>query len=117
MDLKSLQVWFIPGSHPFTAKRCSGKWPTIAPDRPRIQHRVGPAGPSRLQAVVTSSESILEGAAKPMRARLHRRDLLDAHILAREDVDRGLRALQKPMLHLHTSSTATFPGRRSTWTS
>ena len=35
-----------------------------------------------------------------------------------EDVDRGLTALQKPFVHLHTQFNRDLPvGRRSTWTS
>ncbi len=44
MDLKSLQVWFIPGSQPLYGEAVLRQVADNSPpDRPRIQHRVGPA--------------------------------------------------------------------------
>ena len=40
---------------------------------------------------------------------LHRADRLDAHLLARQDVDRGLAALNKPLAHLHTQFNRDIP--------
>jgi L-arabinose isomerase len=40
---------------------------------------------------------------------MHRRHHLDAHLLAGKGVDRGLDALRKPLLHLHTQANLALP--------
>ena len=56
----------------------------------------------------------LEANASPA---VRRRDHLDAHVLAREDVDRGLTRLRSRWRTCTRSSIASCRGRKSTWTS
>ena len=61
--------------------------------------------------VVTTPESILQVCHEANAApNCIGRDLLDAHVLARQDVDRrSLGASQKPMAHLHTQFNRDLP--------
>jgi len=92
-----------PGSSPASRRK-------LDEDRPRAQS--GHAVPFRSkQTVVTSPDMILN----VMRDANKRRamcwsDHVDAHIFSGEMWIRGLNALQKPLLHLHTQYNRTFPG-------
>ena len=67
--------------------------------------------PVVLQPVLTESVAIHRKVLEAQRGpEVHRRDHVDAHVLAREDVDRRARARsQKPMLHLHTQANVALP--------
>ena len=119
--LGHLEVWFVTGSQELygDGRRCGRSTSTRARS-PRAR-RARPTIPVRVvhKAVATSAESIRARAARgERRATVRRRDRLDAHVLAGEDVDRRAHARCRSRSSICTrSSIAICPGRRSTWTS
>ena len=108
--LGRLEVWLVTGSQDCTGRgRCvrsrqRGERSSRASTRSR---------PSPVRIVVwRSSSGRLDRsccARGERKRRVHRRDRLDAHLLARADVDRRADALQKPLLHLHTQFNRDLP--------
>ena len=112
--LGQLEVWFVTGSQdmygaehaPRRSRRTRARSPPrldAAAEIPGAGRRTSPSRPR--------PESIRGRDARgERRARLHRRDRLDAHVLAGEDVDRRASARsQKPLLHLHTQFNRDLP--------
>ena len=59
--------------------------------------------------VLTTPQAITDSAWRRIRQELRRADRLDAHLLAGQDVDRGLADLRKPFVHLHTQFNREIP--------
>ena len=121
IDLKKLEVWFVTGSQhlygPETLKQVDAGFQA---DRPGLCR-----GPSRFPVKVVF-KPVADDAGGHLRPcmeantapELHRPDHLDAHVLALQDVDRRAAAAEQALRRTCTrSSTATFPGPTSTWTS
>ena len=90
MESKPLEAWFVTGSQNLYGEETLRQ---VAENSRRVVEglnaSVAAAGPRRVQAGGDHPGVDLAGVPRGQRrAELHRRDLLDAHVFAGEDVDR-----------------------------
>ena len=111
MELRSLEAWFITGSQNLYGPQVARTGGRQQPANGRGAERFGPtAGPRGLQARGHNARGDLASLPRGQRrAELRRADLLDAHLLAGQDVDCRPSALDKPMAHLHTQFNRDLP--------
>ncbi len=120
IDLKQLEAWFVTGSQGLYGKETLDK---VAEHAREIARELS-ASAAIPVTVVFKPVVTLPGRhprglpGGQLREELHRPGDLDAHLLPGEDVDRrAFRAAPSRLPTCTRSTTATSPGRPSTWTS
>ena len=112
IDLKQYEVWFVTGSQhlygPKTLEQVAEHSREIAAGALRLGAHPGAGGFQAGPDHARRDPRAVPGGQ--FRQELHRPDHLDAHLLARQNVDRrAARCLQKPFLHLHTQYNRDIP--------
>ena len=113
------EVWFLTGSQELYGQETLNKVAEHSREIAAHFDAQDAAGARGVEAHAQGAGCDLADVPRGQRgARLRRRDHLDAHVLAREDVGaRPQRSWQSRWRTCTRSSTASCPGRRSTWSS